>query len=283
MFVDAHTHVFFPEVVRDRDLFFDDSSFAMLYSGKKSKLADADTLYSYMDVSKTDLAFVFGFGWEKAERCLLHNEYLLDMEERIFPFASLPPFPGKASNRVFHQITDNNFSGIGELSFYTRRMDDTLFSYIRDIFALARQEHLPVSMHVNEPVGHTYPGKYSTPFDKLFELLCDFQDVPVILAHWGGGIFVYEMMPEVRKNLKHVYYDTAASPYLYDESIYTNAFHILDDEKILFGTDFPLLSSSRYIAEIDRSGIEEKLKNKLLGLNARKFLQCCGNLNSRNI
>ena len=37
----------------------------------------------------------------------------------------------------------------------------------------------------------------------------------IVFAHLGGGLFLYETMPEVRNVLAGVYYDTAAVPYLY--------------------------------------------------------------------
>ena len=38
-------------------------------------------------------------------------------------------------------------------------------------------------------------------------------EVKVIFAHFGGGLWIYEMMPEMKLALKNAYYDTAAAPF----------------------------------------------------------------------
>ena len=39
-------------------------------------------------------------------------------------------------------------------------------------------------------------------------------------AHWGGGLPFYALMPEVEDSLSNVYFDSAASPFLYDASVF---------------------------------------------------------------
>jgi len=41
--------------------------------------------------------------------------------------------------------------------------------------------------------------------------------------------------------LANVWFDTAASPYLYRSDIYRLAAELAGEEKVLFGTDYPLL------------------------------------------
>ena len=43
-------------------------------------------------------------------------------------------------------------------------------------------------------------------------------------------------------------------------------------EKILFGTDFPLLPAGRYLREMDSAGISEEHRKKILGENAQILL-----------
>ncbi len=70
--------------------------------------------------------------------------------------------------------------------------------------------------------------------------------------------------PEVFKN---VYFDTAASPYLYRKEIYRLAAEMVGPEKILFGSDYPLLPPSRYVKEIDEAGLPEDWQEMILGKN----------------
>jgi len=96
--------------------------------------------------------------------------------------------------------------------------------------------------------------------------------LPVLLAHWGGGLLFYELMPEVAKALTNVYYDTAASPFLYSKRIYSVGSEIAGAEKILFGSDFPLISPRRYFRELEESGLNREDQEKILGLNVARLL-----------
>jgi predicted TIM-barrel fold metal-dependent hydrolase len=128
-------------------------------------------------------------------------------------------------------------------------------------------EKIPLLLHTNETIGHSYPGKGKTPLERFYELILSFPSLPVILAHWGGGFPFYELMPEVAKAAAHVYYDTAASPFVYSKKIYAIAREIVGAEKILFGTDFPLISPRRYYKELEESGLSKQDREKILGLN----------------
>ena len=95
----------------------------------------------------------------------------------------------------------------------------------------------------------------------------------MIFAHWGGGLLFYELMPEIRKQNKNVYYDTAASPFLYDKKIYKVAKDIGVLDKVLFGSDYPLISMNRYIKEIADSGLSKSEQALVNGENAKALLK----------
>ncbi|MCU0615317.1 MAG: amidohydrolase family protein, partial [Desulfobacterales bacterium] len=72
---------------------------------------------------------------------------------------------------------------------------------------------------------------------------------------------------------KNVYLDTAASPYLYDPEIYTIAFKLMGREKILLGSDFPLLKPDRYFKELDVAGVSGSDRAAICGANAKRLLK----------
>jgi predicted TIM-barrel fold metal-dependent hydrolase len=76
----------------------------------------------------------------------------------------------------------------------------------------------------------------------------------------------------VAKALTNVYYDTAASPFLYSKRIYSVGSEIAGAEKILFGSDFPLISPRRYFREMEESGLNREDQEKILGLNVARLL-----------
>ena len=94
-----------------------------------------------------------------------------------------------------------------------------------------------------------------------------------ILAHWGGRLPFYGLLkkeaPEVFRN---VYFDTAASPYLYRPVIYRVVAEMVGPEKILFGSDYPLLPVSRYVKEMEETKLSEDVKERILGKNLAQLL-----------
>ena len=135
---------------------------------------------------------------------------------------------------------------------------------------------MPVLLHVNEPVGHYYPGKVSTSLKEMESFIEQYPELIVILAHWGGGLPFYELMKEMREKLKNVYYDNAASVFLYSPGIYRTAETLGITDKLLFGSDFPLLSPARYEKGIEESGMSEEFREKLMGGNAQQLLRRIG-------
>ena len=134
------------------------------------------------------------------------------------------------------------------------------------------EQKVPLLLHVNETIGHSYPGKGMTPLERFYDLILLFPKLPFILAHWGGGLPFYELMPEAAKAMGNVYYDTAASPFLYSKKIYGVVGQMVGAGKILLGTDFPLLSPQRYFKELKESGLSKEDQEKILGLNLSRLL-----------
>ena len=87
-----------------------------------------------------------------------------------------------------------------------------------------------------------------------------------------AGSFFTVLCPRWVKFLTHTYFDTAASPFLYDFRVFDVACRILGPEKILFGSDFPLLSLPRYLKELDKTELDETIRDGILGKNILKLL-----------
>ena len=138
--------------------------------------------------------------------------------------------------------------------------------------AEARKLAMPIVVHCSEPVGHLYPGKGFTTPDKIFRFITNFSDNIIICAHLGGGLPLYGFMPEVLKSLKNVYFDTSATPYLYNRDIFPVIRDIIGCQKILFGSDYPLLEPSKVISHIASSEIGTQDLNKILGTNISDIL-----------
>ncbi len=277
MIIDIHSHIFPQTICRQRQDFFDDEPvFKLLYNSSKSKMVGARQMVSMMDEQGVDKTVVFGFPWQSASTIRIHNDYILDAvhryPDRLLGFCCVDPLNKDAPNEV-ERCLKAGMAGIGELAFYTTGIEPRCLDALEAVMALARQFHCPVMLHTNEPVGHAYPGKSPNTLAQIYALAKRFPENRIILAHWGGGIFLFALLKkEVRETLANVWYDTAASPYLYHPRIYQHAVALAGLDKILLGTDYPLLDPKRYFKEMVQAGLEPAQQNAVCGANAARLL-----------
>lgn len=277
MIIDFHTHIF-PKTIREnRENFFSgEPSFELLYRSPKSKIVGAKTIVDAMDKQGVDKSVVFGFPWKNPKILCEHNDYIMNAvaryPDRLVGLCCFDPSYIDAVNEV-HRCIDGGLSGVGELAFYQSQLDEVGLNQLAPIMEICRHQNLPVLIHTNEPVGHVYPGKAPNTLGQIYDMIKRFQGNKIILAHWGGGIFFFHLLKrEVKDLFQNVAVDTAASPFLYDPAIYQHAIDILGPEKILFGSDFPLLSPSKYFEEMDKAGLSKNHIESICGLNAEKLL-----------
>ncbi len=275
---DSHTHIFPDQVRKDRQAYCTkDEGFSSIYGHPRAKMAGVEDLIASMDECGIERSVICGFPWSHPDLCSFHNRYLMESAarypKRLIVFIILLFSDPYWSERELEEGMRQGARGVGELAFYGREMSSQDIHAMKPIFTEMGEKGIPLLLHVNETLGHSYPGKGTTPLERFYELVVSFPDLRIVLAHWGGGLPFYELMPEVAKAMAHVYYDTAASPYLYSKKIYAITKEIVGAEKILFGTDFPLLSPGRYIEELAGSGLSEEDQKKILGTNLSNLLR----------
>ena len=278
MIIDIHTHIFPPEIVANRKQFFPgEPAFQLLYeNGGKSPMATAEDLMDVLDHSDIRGAVTFGFPWRQAELIRRSNDYVLEAvaryPDRLLGFACLNPELPDALAEAERCLLAG-LKGLGELALYSPSARPSWTDLFRPLARLAADKAVPLMLHTNEPVGHLYPGKERLPVWELYDLIKSFPETKFILAHWGGGMWFYRLLKrEVRDVLRNVYVDTAASPFLYRPEIYRYAIEILGAEKILYGSDSPLLKLDRYLKELKDARIEDEDLRAILGLNAQRML-----------
>jgi predicted TIM-barrel fold metal-dependent hydrolase len=278
MIIDFHTHIF-PRDIRDNreKLFPSEPAFKLLYQSAKSRLIGAADLIDAMDKNRVDQSVVFGFPWKNSAVFKPHNDYIMEMvqkyPDRLIGFGCFEP-AGKNIVSETERCIAAGVSGIGELAFYQTGIDESALDRLAPIMELCAGRDLPVLIHTNEPVGHDYPGKTPVTMAQIYHLIKRFPGNKIVLAHWGGGIFFFGLLKkEVKESLKNVYFDTAASPYLYDSKIYQIADKIIGVDKILFGSDYPLLPPPRYFNEMAQAGLTKPQLEKIAGVNASQLLK----------
>jgi len=275
--IDFHAHIFPEKISGNREKYFQsEPAFKLLYDSPNSKLVGAETLIEAMDKNGVDMTVVFGFPWKNDEVFVFNNDYIIESvskyPDRLIGLSCFDPFNVNAQKEAERCLKDG-LAGIGELAFYESGIDEETLNQLSPVMDICKAKDVPVLIHTNEPVGHIYPGKTANTLLQIYNLIKKFQDNKIVLAHWGGGIFFFNLLKkEVKENMKNIYFDTAASPFLYDPQIYLKAKELAGIDKILFGSDFPLLNPSRYFSELERSNLEKEDIEKICGLNAKKLL-----------
>ncbi len=275
--IDFHTHVVPPKIKKKHNEYVNsDPCFAILYSDKKAKLATADELIDSMDKDGIDISVIVNVGWTTHDLCVETNDYILESiaryPDRLIGFCTVQPNSYEAAIAEIERCVKGGIRGVGEM-----RPDVQWFNLLdEEIMApfieVIRKHNLILLTHTSEPVGHDYPGKGITTPDILYPFITRYPDLTIVCAHWGGGLPFYALMPEVKEAMNNVFFDTAASPFLYSPQVYNHVIQLVGGDKILFGSDYPLLAQSRLVKEIKSLDLPEETENLILSGNAQRLL-----------
>jgi uncharacterized protein len=278
MIVDVHTHIFPPNICDDRlNYFTGEEAFKLLYDSSKAKMVDAEKLIESMDRNGVDVSVTFGFPWKTPDNYRRHNDYILKAvskyPNRLKGLCCVDMYnPGAIAE--IRRCLDAGMSGVGEIAFYQSGIGADAIKMLKPVMMLCKQMDMPILIHTNEPVGHYYHGKTPITLSHIYGVAETFPDNKIIFAHWGGGIFFYYLLKkEVRQVLKNVFYDTAASPFLYDPKVYRLAVEMAGAGKILMGTDYPLIPPDRYYTEMEQAGLSIEVREAICGGNAVKLFK----------
>ncbi|MGI5835942.1 MAG: amidohydrolase family protein [Chloroflexota bacterium] len=276
LIVDAHTHIFPPEVARHRESYCQtDRFFGELYANPSAKIATAEDLIEEMDAAGVDISVICGFGWADHDLCVTHNDYLLDSiaryPDRLVALVATQPLAGDRALGEIERCLAKGAKGVGELMPDGQGYQLSDIQRIEVLFQFASEHRFPIMTHASEPVGHSYPGKESVTPGAIWPLVQAFPDVKLILAHWGGGYPFYELMPEVRRLSRNVYYDSAASSYLYAHQIFRHVGDIVGFEKVLWATDFPVLRQTRFLQRMEQLSLPRDQHAAVIGGNATRL------------
>ena len=277
MVIDAHCHILPPSFGgRRAEIAGRDATFAALLSNPDARIASARDLLAAMDRDGVERAVVMGLGWTDQKIAAEANDYIIqavrDYPGRLTGFCSVNPAWGQPAVAEAKRCAAAGLVGIGELHADTQEFDITDAAAMAPVMDLARSNAMPVLVHASEPAGHQYPGKGSTTPDKLYRFIQNFPDNVIICAHWGGGLPFYTLMPEVPEVLKNVYFDSAASPFLYRPEVFSTVAGLAGAGKVLFASDYPLMDASRPLDQARSAGLSPAGEAALLSGNAAKLL-----------
>lgn len=277
MIIDFHTHALPPQVKNNRSRYVGmDAAFAEIYSGDKVRIATAEDLIASMDRDGVDVSLIVNYGWSTHEFCVETNDYILESisryPKRLSGFCAVSSYHDDFSLAEIERCIRGGAKGVGELRPDIQLPESVSQEMLVPFHQLLFKYKLILLTHSSDPVGHFYRGKGVATPELLYKFIANFTGVPVVCAHWGGGLPFYTLMPEVRQTLENVYFDTAISPFLYRPEIYRYVRDLVGADRILFGSDYPVMAPSRLLKEIDTMELSDEDREMILSGNARRLL-----------
>ena len=193
----------------------------------------------------------------------------------LVPFGSIDPAKGRAGARQVRRLVEEH--GIRGFKFHPNVQE----FYPNDrraypLYEAIEELGLPAVFHTGQtgigagaPRGGGVRLKYSNPIH-LDDVAVDFPGMPIIMAH--PSFPWQEEALAVATHKPQVYIDLSGwSPTYFPPLLLRYANSLLQD-KVLFGSDFPLLTPDRWLADFERLDIKPAVRPKILKDNAARLL-----------
>jgi predicted TIM-barrel fold metal-dependent hydrolase len=205
---------------------------------------------------------------EVAEAALAHPDTLI-------PFASVDPAKGALGARRVRRLVEEfgvkgfKFHPSLQEFFPNDRSAYRVYEAIRESGAIALFHTGQTGIGAGVPGGGGIRLKYSNPLH-VDDVAADFPGMPIILAHpsfpWQEeALSVATHKPEVHIDL------SGWSPKYFPPILVRYANTLLQD-KVLFGSDYPVISPDRWLASFDKLDIKPEVRPKILKDNAARLL-----------
>jgi len=228
---------------------------------------------------KLKMAFVVFTVDSLRQKRKITNEEIAELahahSDVAIPFASINPHRGKegvaAAKRLIkdYKVRGFKFHPSEQDFFPNDRMAYPLYEAIADA-------KLPALFHTGQTgVGAGTPGgggirlKYSNPM-LLDDVAADFPDMPIVLAH--PSFPWQEEALSVATHKPQVYIDLSGWSPKYFPPILVQYANTLLKEKILFGSDYPVMAPERWMADFDKLPIKPEVRPLILKENAARLL-----------
>jgi uncharacterized protein len=187
--------------------------------------------------------------------------------DRFSGLAGIDPFDGMRGVKAFEDaVTNMGFIGAHLYPHWFELAPDHAKYY--PFYAKCWELGVPIQMQVGQSMIYAkdFPCKSVGRPITLDQVACDFPGLKLIGIHVGIP-WTDEMIAMAWKH-EHVYIGCDAHrPKYWPESFrkYINSF---GQDKVLFGTDFPVLPFKRTLEDIDELGLKPEVRRKLLRDNA---------------
>ena len=229
---------------------------------------------------KLKMAFVVFTVDSPREARKITNEEIAELARKhsdvAIPFASIDPHRGEEGARAARRLIKEY--GVKGFKFHPTVQEffpnDPLAYPLYEAIAEAK---LPALFHTGQTgVGAGTRGggglrlKYSNPLC-LDDVAADFPDMPIVLAH--PSFPWQEEALSVATHKPQVYIDLSGWSPKYFPPILVQYANTLLKDKILFGSDYPVLHPEKWVEEFDKLPIKPEVRPKIMKENAARLLQ----------
>ncbi len=254
-----------------------DIAFAKYFKSEKRPTMQ-ETADFYRDQNMALIMFTIDSEFEVGKKRIPNIEVAecaLKNDDVMIAFASIDPHKGRMGAREARELIENH--GVKGFKFHPTVQgfypNDKIAYHLYETIA---EYHLPMLFHS----GHSGYGSgvrgggglrltYSNPM-YLDDVAIDFPDCPLIIAHpswpWQDEAL------SVAMHKPNVYIDLSGwSPKYFPGQLIQYANTLLKD-RMLFGTDFPLITPERWMADFEQAGFKEEVRPLILKENAIRML-----------
>jgi predicted TIM-barrel fold metal-dependent hydrolase len=229
---------------------------------------------------KLKMAFVvFTVDGQKGASRRITNEEIAELAHKesdvAIPFASVNPHRGAEGVAMAKRlIRDYKVRGFKFHPSVQEFYPNDRLAY--PLYELIAEAKLPALFHTGQTgVGaNTKSGggirlKYSHPM-LLDDVAVDFPDMPIVMAH--PSFPWQEEALSVATHKPQVYIDLSGWSPKYFPPILVQYANTLLKEKILFGSDYPVMAPERWMEEFDKLPIKPEVRPLILKENAARLL-----------
>jgi predicted TIM-barrel fold metal-dependent hydrolase len=193
----------------------------------------------------------------------------------LIPFGSVDPLAGASAIGKARVLAEDY--GVRGFKFHPTLQnfdpsDEQFFPLYETIQALG----VPAIFHTGQTgIGAGLPGGYGLRLDRSNPLLLDvvaahFPDLQIVMAH--PSVPWQDEAIAVATHKANVWIDLSGwSPKYFPEALVRQANSLLQD-KVLFGSDFPLITPDRWMADFAALEINDEVRPKILKANAVRLL-----------
>ncbi|WP_296061709.1 amidohydrolase family protein [uncultured Amphritea sp.] len=198
-----------------------------------------------------------------------------DNSDIIIPFASIDPAKGRMGAREARRLVRD--FGVRGFKFHPTmqgfypndRSAYVLYEAIAEEGAIALFHTGQTGVGAGSRGGMNMRLKYSNPM-YIDDVAADFPDMPIVMAH--PSFPWQEEALSVATHKPNVYIDMSGwSPKYFPQILIQYANSILKD-KMLFGSDWPVITPDRWMKDFEAIGIKDEVRPKILKENAVRLL-----------